>query len=366
MKLLFFVMTDIIFDNGSSVIKAGIGGEDFPALNIRLVEESNDNGIFFDKKQKLVHGRPIEKGIIKNWDIMENVWEFSINEMNGNSDEFKVLMIENYGNPDGHRHKSAEIMFEKFGASSFMLENQSVLSLLANGKESGLVINCGDELTQIVPVYNITTVTRGIRNFDFAGKDITSNLEKLLNNGNTERYPIPYTLNRDICEDIKIQLGVSSFDYFEDSGNSNLYGILDKEYTLPDGQVITIGSARLDCTEILFRPYLFDIKVPGIHKVIGESLNSVSCISHVINPNIVVSGAALKFPHFCERLEKELSVLNHSKWNAHIYYLPGEMKYLPFIGASIVTCLNSMNCKWVSKEDYYEIGALILDRKCFV
>ena len=44
------------------------------------------------------------------------------------------------------------MMFEKFGVPAFALGHQAVLSLFAAGKTTGLVVDCGHSVTNIVPV----------------------------------------------------------------------------------------------------------------------------------------------------------------------------------------------------------------------
>ena len=70
------------------------------------------------------------------------------------------------------RHKLAEIMFESMNVPSFYLSNQSVLSLFASGRTTGLVIDCGAGVTSTVPIYEGYAVPHAIRRNDFAGNDI--------------------------------------------------------------------------------------------------------------------------------------------------------------------------------------------------
>ena len=43
---------------------------------------------------------------------------------------------------------------------------------------------------------------------------------------------------------------------------------IEKNYELPDGQIITIGNERFRCPEILFKPSLIGKESPGIHKLV--------------------------------------------------------------------------------------------------
>jgi len=70
------------------------------------------------------------------------------------------------------RHKLAEIMFESMNVPSFYLSNQSVLSLFASGRTTGLVLDCGAGVTSTVPIYEGYAVPHAIRRNNFAGNDI--------------------------------------------------------------------------------------------------------------------------------------------------------------------------------------------------
>ena len=42
---------------------------------------------------------------------------------------------------------------------------------------------------------------------------------------------------------------------------------IEKNYELPDGQVITIGNERFRCREVLFTPSLIGKELQGVHKL---------------------------------------------------------------------------------------------------
>lgn len=71
------------------------------------------------------------------------------------------------------------IIFDTFDVPSFLLANQSVLSLYALGKATGLVLDSGDGATSIVPVYEGHPVSN-LAKIDLAGRDLTDYLLKLL------------------------------------------------------------------------------------------------------------------------------------------------------------------------------------------
>jgi actin-related protein len=45
-----------------------------------------------------------------------------------------------------------ELIFEKFGFGSCMFESQALLSLMAEGSNTGIVFDSGDGVSHVIPV----------------------------------------------------------------------------------------------------------------------------------------------------------------------------------------------------------------------
>ena len=51
------------------------------------------------------------------------------------------------------REKMAEVMFESFNIPQLYINIQAILSLYSTGRTTGVVLDSGDGVTHIVPVY---------------------------------------------------------------------------------------------------------------------------------------------------------------------------------------------------------------------
>ena len=65
-----------------------------------------------------------------------------------------------------------------------------------------------------------------------------------------------------------------------------------------------------------------------------------------------------------DRLQKELKNVSPDSMNVNII-APPERKYSAWIGASILTSLETFEGMWMSKREYHENGASFVHRKCF-
>uniref|UniRef100_H2XW16 Actin-related protein 2 n=2 Tax=Ciona intestinalis TaxID=7719 RepID=H2XW16_CIOIN len=189
----------VVCDNGTGFVKCGFAGSNFPAhifpalVGRPILRSTAKDGEVEIKdlmvgdeasqlRSQLEVNYPIENGIVRNWEDMEHLWDYTFGpeKLNIDPSNSKVLLTEPPMNPAKNREKIIQRMFEKYGFDSCYIAVQAVLTLYAQGLLTGIVVDIGDGVSHICPVYEGFALPHLTRRLDVAGRDITRYLIKLM------------------------------------------------------------------------------------------------------------------------------------------------------------------------------------------
>mmetsp|Transcript_67144 Transcript_67144/g.148774 ORF Transcript_67144/g.148774 Transcript_67144/m.148774 type:complete len:383 (-) Transcript_67144:77-1225(-) len=370
----------VVIDNGSGHVKAGLSGEEaprcvFPALVGRpkhgtMMPGSEQKDYFMgeeaiSKKGVLSLSYPLEHGIVKDWNDMEKVWHHTFYDaLRVNPEEQAIIVSEAPMNPKKNRERMVELLFEKFSVPAAFIVIQAVMSLYSYGRTTGCVVDSGDGVTHVVPVYEGFALPHAIQRLDLAGRDLSEYMTKILTESG---YNMTSSSEKELVRDMK----ETSCYVAEEDFTAQLKEIekrptdFEKIYELPDGNKINLATERIRVPEVLFDPMICGRELMGIHQATSKCINSCDIdLRRDLYKNIVLSGGNTMFPGIGERLCKELKALAPQKVDVKVIASP-QRRWIVWQGASIVAQLSSFQKMLIWKSEYDEVGSSVVHSKCF-
>ncbi|MFX1298701.1 MAG: actin, cytoplasmic 2 [Promethearchaeota archaeon] len=384
----------VVIDNGSYLSKIGFAGEKRPrsvfhtAIGYHKHEEYMEDIAQYTQKyyvgEDMMHHKdalelkfPLVYRLNKTsryyptisyhlafegWSVMEKIWHYTFYKvLNIDPSEHPVLLTESplLRRPD--REKMAEIMFETFNIPALYIGMQAVLSAYATGRTEGAVcvVNIGDSITSVVPMYSTAPLTHAIFSRELAGRDVTNNLQQLLRQ---KGYSFPTSIERDIVRDIKEKLCYIALDPEKELMLSKGMSGMDRSYILPNGNPINIDVERFLAPECLFNPSVIGKNLEPLDELIVRAIRNCEIdLERDLCGNIVLSGGSTMFPGLKERLMKKIKEQIPESVDVTIIDAPDRM-YSAWIGGSIVASLESSKKMWVTQREYKKEGPQIIHR----
>ncbi|KAM8831962.1 uncharacterized protein AB9W97_003308 [Spinachia spinachia] len=370
--------TPIVLDTGSGLMKAGFADQDLPNIIFPTIigmpkyeEIMNGNlerEIYIGHEAQHMRGvlalkHPIKNGIIRNWDDMEKIWHHTFQQLSVDPGDHPVLLTEAAMNPSQNRERMVEIMFECFNVPFTFVAMQAVLALYAAGRSTGVVFDSGDGVSHSVPVFEGYCLPHAVQRFPLAGADVTLNLRKLLQE---QGVSMRTTAEMEIVREMKESCCCVAVDY-EAELRRGADPCRETPYTMPDGQVVTLGTERFRAPEILFKPELIGRDHYGMHESVFKSvLSSDIDLRRCFLGNIVLSGGNTLLPGLPERLRAEIRGLVPADVGESVRVTsPEDRDFSVWRGGAVLANLPTFGDAWISQEEYEEHGPQIVFRKCF-
>ena len=253
------------------------------------------------------------------------------------------------------------LQFSKFCKHrDFIVDN----TVFTRGKKFRTLIRCIEREWMFHPNKILVmshTLAEGILNEAFAQGEMS--FDEIIVTGCTGSFRFDTTPV--IAQEIKDTMMYITLDY--DQEVSAASSTLEKAYTLPDGKVITVCDERFRCPEVLFRPSLFgidDMGDLGFQKTIFKSI--MMCDSEIrtdLLGSIVLCDGNTMYPWVQERMQKASLALD-SESEAKVI-APPYRQHLAWKGGSVMASVAPATSCWISKEEYDEIGPIMVWSKCF-
>jgi len=266
-----------------------------------------------------------------------------------------------------------ENMLEKYKFAGAKVSIQAMLVLYAQGLLTGVVLDSGDGVTHIVPVWEGICPPLLIKRLNVAGRHITRYLVKLLQ---VRGYAFNRTADFETVRQIKEKLCYAAYDLEIDRKLALETTVLVQKYELPDGRIIKVGSERFDATEVLFHPGLIDVEGLGASEMLFQMIQHDADIDLRADfyKHIVLSGGSTMYPGLPSRIEKDMKdlylrdVLKNDVKGLAKFKLkiedPPRRKHMVFLGGSVLADIMKDKPEfWISKAEWAEHGERIIGKK---
>ncbi|OAL54850.1 Actin/actin-like protein [Pyrenochaeta sp. DS3sAY3a] len=320
-----------------------------------------------------------------------------------------LLVTEPGWNSAKAREKYIEIAMEDWGAPAFFLQKTGVLAAFASGKASGIIIDVGASHTSVTPVLDGMVLRKGVQKSPLAGNFVSSQIRQTFKQASPEIPLIPHYLVKSktpVDAGAPAQATYKTFatpptdsfrlheedrvltefkesvvevwagpGRFNNGSNEELAkNTPGRPFEMPDGWNQVFGAERFKAAEGLFdaSAALTSESSPRpkdehtIPRLVQAAVQQVDADQRpLLLSNIIVTGGSSLLYKFTERLAYEMNSIYPSTRNKLI--APGqvvERKYAAWVGGSILASLGSFHQLWISKKEYEEHGAGIVEKRC--
>ncbi|XP_051132267.1 actin-related protein 6 [Andrographis paniculata] len=372
--------------------------------------------------------RPIDRGHLINPDLQSSIWAHLFTTLlKIHPPSTSLLLTEPLLTLPSIQRSVDEIIFEDFNFKAlFVADSPSLVHLyeasrrpsgLVSKAQCSLVVDCGFSFTHAAPVFQNFTLNYGVKRMDLGGKALTNYLKELVSYRSVNVMDESF-----IIDDAKEKLCFVSLDMQRDlkiarkPGNDNLFRCT---YILPDGVTYMKGfvkdanesnrylaldevgdsstatekdqmkqkgtsdkpqdSRNIDLTknevsltnerflvpEMLFRPGDLGMNQAGLAECIVRAVESCHPHLHpVLYESIILTGGSTLFPHFAQRLERELRPLVPDEYQVKLTSQEDPILGI-WRGGSLLASSPDFEAMCVTKAEYEEMGSARCRKRFF-
>ena len=161
---------------------------------------------------------------------------------------------------------------------------QAVLSLYASGRKTGFVMDFGDGVSHIMPIFEGCALPHAILHWVLACRDLSEILMKILT-------------SEKLCNNVRL--------YWTQSSNRPRKLPTRIRPTCSQTKTSSLSARNVSITRVLFQPYFTGTQASGIHNISFRSAESYI--------NVVLSNDKTMFQRIVERMTKKLVVWLHPR-----------------------------------------------------
>jgi actin, other eukaryote len=293
---------------------------------------------------------PIKMGRIEDWGLFEQILDYVFYSLRIESSMVNILYTHHPLLSTEEKKRLFELFFDKYQVMGFYPILDSLLTMYSGGFQTGLVVEMGASSIRIVPIYKGYMLTHAIEVIQIGGTVLdTFMFEQLQNAG----FSTDSSVRREIGRVLKERACFVSLDYNEDKKH-----VKNKDFRLPDGDMIELGLERFTVPELLFKPNLFNLEEKSLPDAILDVINKCDVDTRTdLLENIFLSGGSSVFPQLELRLQNELEIGIAQRgidMRTPRIIAPKERFFSCWIGGSILASLPEFESSWVTRPQYYK------------
>ncbi|KAM3140792.1 hypothetical protein pb186bvf_007019 [Paramecium bursaria] len=267
-----------------------------------------------------------------------------------------------------NRNKFIEILFDEIEVSSVFFHKSALLAQYLIGRETILVVDCGANQTTVTPIVDGSIIEKGVVRGDVGGEYINSKLYDLWKPQNLQfsRYQNYAELHPSVQRwgDMEVirEARHQMFKFFDQPiQNLKFNPAVDNQvFELPDQTKLEISVESYTYPEIIFEQ---SENFEGLDRAIELSLEKIDPdYRKELIQNIIMIGGVSLTTNMIERMQRTLKS-NRAK----IQNFPKnfDLQYASWIGASIISSSAVFEQWTITKADYEEHGAALIEKKMF-